>query len=153
MQHGLEAVPQGVIAIVAEAAATAAAVAGASPALIGSIVRSVVECGYPGTAGQSRSGAGASQEATASGHARSREVIWSWSACESAQLNCGMTCAASRACEPAQLDDATTCAASRSCSGTEDSTDDDVGTHDAKVEDELVEKSLTVWNHSSSSGL
>ena len=63
--------PQEVIAIVAETAATAAAAAGATPAHIGSIVRSAVlsqRCwciaGRLAAASESRSGAGASQEAS-----------------------------------------------------------------------------------------
>ena len=64
VQPSSEAVPQDVIAIVAEAAATAAAAAGAPPVLIGSIVRSVVECGHPAAASVRHSGAGASSEAS-----------------------------------------------------------------------------------------
>ena len=64
MQPSPVAVPQGVIAIVAEAAATAAVAAGAPPTLIGSIVRSVVECGHPAAAGMRHSGAGAPSEAS-----------------------------------------------------------------------------------------
>ena len=62
MQPSAVVAPQEVIAIVAETSATAAATAGAPPALIGSIVRSVVSYRHHSMA-WTCSVAGASQEA------------------------------------------------------------------------------------------